>query len=725
MQDVAEPVPLFTRGAASNGYTTITRIPDNCTVDMSTEPSLDPELVAQTKQQIRSLVAEISQLSKAEVSPEEFYGEFLNRVVSALAATGGAVWTLNEEGRLALQYQINIQETKIRDDEKAQQQHGRLLYNALESNEGMLVPPHSGSAADDKAANPTDFLIVLGLLKTDLEVSGVVEVFQRPEAGPNTQKGYLRFLLQMCELAGEYLKSHQLRHFSDRQVMWTQLEDFTRVVHASLNPRDTAYTIANEGRRLIGCDRLSVAIRRGGKCKIEAISGQDTFDKRSNTVRLLGNLASSVVVTGEPVWYTGDTSDMAPQVEDAIEEYVDESHSKTVAVLPLMPPAEETDEDEEEEQAGTPTSVAPIGAIIVEQIEDSRVPQSMVQRVEVVSQHSATALGNSIEHQSLFLMPLWRALGKTRWILQARTLPKTILAVAAVIGVFAFLAMWPADFELESKGTLEPVERYDVFAGIDGVVTENGVKAKHGDFVRMGDVLVELRNTDLDIAMENINGEIASTKEKTLSINRRINEPGMTTVEQNRMEGERAVLNEQLNSLAEQKALYDKKREELQVKSPADGQILTWETNQRLDARPIQRGQVLMKVANPKGDWQLELQMPEDNMGHIVKALAKARKKDQDATLPVAFILRTDPGIEYTGLIKEIHLSAEVQGEEGSAVLIKVDIQKSKLIDENKTLELRPGAEVSAKVYCGRRSIGYVWLHDPIEFIQSRVLFKF
>ena len=112
-------------------------------------------------------------------------------------------------------------------------------------------------------------------------------------------------------------------------------------------------------------------------------------------------------------------------------------------------------------------------------------------------------------------------------------------------------------------------------------------------------------------------------------------------------------------------------------------------------------------------------------MGHIVKALAKARKKDQDATLPVAFILRTDPGIEYSGVIKEIHLSAEVQGEEGSAVLIKVDIQKSKLIDENKTLELRPGAEVSAKVYCGRRSIGYVWLHDPIEFIQSRVLFKF
>ena len=35
----------------------------------------------------------------------------------------------------------------------------------------------------------------------------------------------------------------------------------------------------------------------------------------------------------------------------------------------------------------------------------------------------------------------------------------------------------------------------------------------------------------------------------------------------------------------------------------------------------------------------------------------------------------------------------------------------------------RPGASVTAKVHCGRRSIGYVWLHDLFEWFQSRVLF--
>ena len=37
----------------------------------SSEQSLDPQLIEQTKQQIRSLVAEISQLARSEVSPEE------------------------------------------------------------------------------------------------------------------------------------------------------------------------------------------------------------------------------------------------------------------------------------------------------------------------------------------------------------------------------------------------------------------------------------------------------------------------------------------------------------------------------------------------------------------------------------------------------------------------------------------------------------------------------
>ena len=678
---------------------------------MSTEQPLDSDLIEQTKQQIRALVGEIAQLSKSDMAPQEFYGEFLTRVVSSLAAIGGAVWTTEDEGRLTLQYKINLAQTHLGESEERQQRHSRLLYKVRADGEAVLVPPHSGGGEEDEAGNPTDFLLLLGPLKTDLEIVGVVEIFPRPDAGINTQKGYLRFLLQMCDLAADFVKSRQLRHFSDRQILWTQLEEFTRVVHASLEPRQTAYVIANEGRRLIECDRLSVAIRKGDKCLIEAVSGQDLFDKRSNTVRLLGRLASAVVATGDPVWYSGDTSDMAPQVEEAVEEYVDESHSKTVAVLPLKrPPSEEEEEPGKQEEPE-----APIGALIVEQIEDSRVPDTMLQRVDVVCRHSCTALANSMEHQNLFLMPLWRALGKTKWVFRARTLPKTLAITGVVVALLLTLCFWPADFELQAKGSLEPVLRSDVFARIDGVVTKLDVK--HGDVVEKGQLLAELRNTDLDVAITDILGQRKTTHEQILAIQRSLlaAEKRMSIEEQNRLLGELLALKQKKDSLDAQWELYRTKKDELRVTSPRRGQIITWDLYDRLIHRPVQRGQVLMRVADPEGPWQLELRMPEDRMGYIVQAQNELGK-DLDAE----FILATDPDFEMVGKIKEIHLGAEVRGDEGNTVLIKVQIDKNDLPHHP-----RAGATVTAKVRCGHRSIGYVWFHDLLAFIHSKILFRF
>ena len=462
---------------------------------MSTE-YLDPQLIEQTKQQIRTLAVEIAQLSKkSDITPPEFYGEMLPRVVSALAALGGVVWTMEDKGRIALQYQVNLQESRLTEkDEEEQMRHARLLQRVIRTGEGLLVPPHTGSGDDQEAANPTDCLLILGPLKTELEVIGVVEVFQRADTGVATQQGYLRFLLQICEYAGDFLKSRQLRSFSDRQVLWTQLEEFTRLVHASLNPRDTAYTIANEGRRLIECDRVSVAILRGEKAVVEAVSGQDLLDKRSNLIRLLNRLATVVVAGGEPVWYTGDTSQMAPQVEEAVQEYIDESHSKTVAILPLGRPIPE---EKEKERPDDPLEIPePVVALIVEQIEDSRVPAKLIQRVDVVAQHSAVALANAMEHENLFLMPVWRTLGKARWVLHARRLPKAIAIAVAVVALLVGLFVVPWGFWLHATGAMEPVHRHDVFPGTVHGIAED-VRVHTNDHVKENQILVVLRNDEL------------------------------------------------------------------------------------------------------------------------------------------------------------------------------------------------------------------------------------
>ena len=81
-----------------------------------------------------------------------------------------------------------------------------------------------------------------------------------------------------------------------------------------------------------GGGRGGVGLMHGREGRIEAISGQDTIENRANVVNFLGQLATRVLATGESLWYDGATEDLPPQVERALDRYVDESHTRTLAV---------------------------------------------------------------------------------------------------------------------------------------------------------------------------------------------------------------------------------------------------------------------------------------------------------------------------------------------------------------------------------------------------------
>src|SRR5690606_35771317 len=95
--------------------------------------------------EIQAIVQQIAELSRSDLSADQFYEAFLNKVVTALAALGGAVWTLGTSG-FQLTYQINLRSTGLLENPIGQAQHGRLLQQSLTSSEGMLAAPHSGHA---------------------------------------------------------------------------------------------------------------------------------------------------------------------------------------------------------------------------------------------------------------------------------------------------------------------------------------------------------------------------------------------------------------------------------------------------------------------------------------------------------------------------------------------------------------------------------------------------
>ena len=153
--------------------------------------------------------------------------------------------------------------------------------------------------------------------------------------------------------------------------------------------------------------------------------------------------------------------------------------------------------------------------------------------------------------------------------------------------------------------------------------------------------------------------------------------------ERARYSGELAEEKEKLAAFDAQLVLCKERIAQLQVRSPIDGLVVTWDLKNHLIRKPVQRGQTLLRVADPAGPWQLELHMPEDRMGYIAAADEKLNQENQakheHRGLPVTYILATDPGTQHQGTVSEIARSAEVHGEEGNTVLIKVAIDKKDL----------------------------------------------
>ena len=681
---------------------------------MSSTPT--EESVERTKQQIRSLVNEISELSKSDIEAEEFYPNVLQKIVAALAAVGGAIWLLDQDGAMRLSYQIQIDPTLTDGSNEDAIRHGRLLGRVMSQGRAELIPPQSSFGDQHEYANPTEYLLVMAPLIGSKQPAGVMEIFQRGDSQPDAQRGYLRFIEHMAKIIGEWLKGQSLLKVSDRHGLLQHADQFARLVHDNLDLRDTAYTIANEGRRLIECDRVSVAVAKGRTARIKAISGQDTIENRSNIVAALNNLATRVIRSGEPLWYDGTTEDLPPQIEEAVEDYVDQSHGRTIAVLPIYRPEKTIEGD-----VLTARNVSPesrhrgpaIGALIIEQIETQLERTTLQNRADLVYEHSCRALSNSMAHSNLFMMPVWKFLDRATWMLRGSALPKT-LAMLGLITIAAVAACFvPIDFDLKGNGQLQPLVQKDIFAHVDGEIEK--VLVTQGTEVRAGEPVVKMKNRDLEVEILNLRGQSNQSLARLNSIYSEINRGGKTEQERLQLESDKAEVEQQLKNFSLQLEVLQLKETALIRTSPIAGVVTTWDVEKKLVARPVVTGQLLLNIADFTKDWEVEVFMPEKRMKHLDAAFMAAKEE----FLSCEFILKTDPENKRTGRLYKtaVHQRAEVHGEDGVSVKLRV------IPDSMEGISRRPGAEVIADVKCGKRSFAWVWLYQPIEVVRTYLFF--
>jgi hypothetical protein len=668
---------------------------------MQQQPSLPSSADGDaTLRELDRLVAEVADLTRSDLPTHEFQQRLLERAVQATGAAGGFIWAARPNNTLHLEHQLLVSGGSSLFDETSLRRHGGLAAAVIKSGQPRRMAPGSRSAEDGEVENPFEFALVFCPLGGDT-TTAVVELLLGPAVSPATQDGCQRFLVDLCELAGDFYRHRELHQLRSRDAFWRQSERFALQIHQSLDLRTTAFAIANEARLLVGCDRLSVLAGPGVRPKLLAVSGVDTVNRRSDASRRLERLAALAVAMREAISYDGTPAEWPPTVERAVQEHVDASHVRRLSVIPLA--AAPSDPDREDGRL-------PLGVLVAESFTVTD-EESWRQRLAMAATHSAAALARALEYRQLAWLPFSSLVAAVGRGLTAGRLPKAAVALLLVAAAAVVLFFVPADYDVKARGELQPDIRRDLFAPADAVVLD--LLVEHGRQVEADQVVAVLRNPELDYELQRVQGELDTARRRLATVEaERVQERVEDRDRPSRygeLTAEQEELRVRLASLQQQLEILQQQQRELTVHSPIRGQVITWQVENRLRARPVVRGQRLLRVADLEGPWILELQLPEDRIQPVL-AMTGAGATPTD----VSFLLETEASTVYRGRLRRIAMSAERDAQQGLRVLAVVDVPREP------ALPLRPGAGVVAKIHCGRRSLGYVWFHDLWNKIRSQ-----
>jgi multidrug efflux pump subunit AcrA (membrane-fusion protein) len=666
-------------------------------------------------QELEDVFAGLSRLARSPVSSHEFYRALVESSVRALSAIGGVVWLRAEWGTLQPIVQIHWPHTELFSDESSRRAHEAVLADAANRSHVATIAPGSAGAEKD-GSNPTEHALLIGPVNAhsgnDVPATvAIVELVVRSGASPATYRGYEQFLSGVCELAADYHAFAELRRRREDDDYRALLVDLSSLVHRETSLAETSYAVANEGRRVIGCDRLSVVAKRGRRCRLLATSGVSRVERRSGAARRIEQLADLIQRTDEAAFYTDGQCDGLPPVAEALEQHAEESHARQVAAIPLRRPSMQvlgsTDSNAAREKA--PRHQSPLFVLVAEQF-DAREERLQRDRLVEVGEVCTTALYNAYELERMPLRWLLRPLGAVQEQVVSH-LPRTAFVMVAIGATIAALLLVRADFDIEAVGTLQPVVRRDVFAPRSGLVEE--VLTAHGTDVAAGQPLVRLHDPLLELELKRVDGELETAQRQIDAVratrtNRQVRDA--SPADAYRLSAEERELQQRLTNLRRELELLNREREQLVVSSPIAGRVLTWDLSNRLVARPVERGEVLVTVADLAREWQLELEVPDDRVGHVLAA-----QEEFGPDLAVRFRLSSDDREQHTGKISEMSRTAAVRYEDGGiaspVVIVKVALDEDKLRD-GASSDLRPGVSARAQIACGRKPLGYVWLHD-------------
>lgn len=646
-----------------------------------------------SRQGLEEGVDQLSELARQEITPSQFLGEALRRILQLTAASVVRFWQRNSEGRWQLSAQLPPQESTSTDPDADEEV---WLTEAAQSHELATRYLSAGHNGDSRQSARTICPVVhagqtVGLFDT-------THVVAARELSPDIAP----FLRVVSEISADFLSLAELRQLRKARTEWAEWDQFSLALMRAPDLRHLAATIVNDGRLLIGCDRMTVLQQVGSRFVTLAVTGVDRVDPRSNTVESIQSAARETGRENQPAWFNAAALDQSSTNghSQALKSHAEFTGARAVGILPLSRESASTSHSTDRTRA----------VLVVEQFQDVTDFAGWRSRAELLGNRCQSLLLAALDRESI---PFYKTLyGWRRFAgrVNRSRIQTALIAAAALAGLLAFV---PAEFTVTGIAELVPDHRREVFASSSGIVDQ--LLVQHGDDVEAEQPLVVLRDPQLDLELPKVIGEMDVVRERLKGVMAARLAGGSTPDAANRarqLTSDEEELKERLQSLTRQRTLIEQQQAALTLRSPIRGKVLTWDVATLLSARPVERGHALLTVGDVNGPWVVEMRIADKDFGHVRRA-----QKRLKPNLDVDFLLASDPSTTYHGTIRDVAEATTVDDQLGISVLVTVALESGQVPNPH------AGTTAIPRIHCGRQSVGYVWLHDLIDAIRTRLLF--
>lgn len=640
-------------------------------------------------------IDDLANLARSPIEPVAYFSQLLNSAIDPGGASHARLWHQAVDGKWQLAGGI----PPVTDQADFVEHRQTLLTEIALEEHPRIITSSSRDGDPDFNGSRTETCQVFNPIRHAQQTVGILETTREQPGSVPLPTDVIQFFAALCEVTADFLAQHELRQLRRLRTNWQKFDQFSHQLWQSLDMDAVCAVIANDGRLIAETDRVSVLIRRGRSFQLKSVSGIDRVEPRSSATRSLESLASLAAMGGKPVWCQGSPAlsreqSAAPQTE-IIERHLRDSGATGIGIVPIC-----------ETNASSP----PSAVIIFEQFRPMDRLADWQSSAELLAGRSAPVLRAALERSQIPALRFWLRL--RRWP-QSLLKPVPLMMLIVLAIAIAALVLIPAEFTVTGAAELWPDHRREVFASTSGIVDR--ILVAHGDDVARDQPLIVLRDPELESDTPRIIGEIATVNERLKGVQAARLSGGNSADAVSRarqLTAEEEELKERLRTLERQRSLIEERNQALTLRSPIDGKVLTFDVAQHLSARPVDRGQSLLTLGETSGPWIVEVRVADKDAGHLLRA-----RKAIDPQLTVEFMLSSDPGRKYQGQVREISQSSEI--DEAGRSHVRVIVQ----FDRGQLEQPRAGATVLPRIHCGRMSLGYVWLHDLIDAIRTKILF--